>query len=101
MAMRSSAVGEDSRASFAGQYATILNVTQDKLGDTYKEVIAGKYAPEALHYRISYGYSDEETAMAVLVLAMVNARTSGVMYTADIGNPESNHMRIHAVWGLG
>jgi len=101
MAMRSSAVGEDSRASFAGQYATILNVTKDSLCDAYKEVIAGKYAPEALHYRISYGFSDEETAMAVLVLTMVDARTSGVMYTADIGNPESDNMRIHAVWGLG
>ena len=101
MAMRSSAVGEDSRASFAGQYATILNVAQDNLCDTYKEVIAGKYAPEALHYRISYGFSDEETAMAVLVLAMVDARTSGVMYTADIGNPETEKMSIHAVWGLG
>jgi len=79
MAMRSSAVGEDSRASFAGQYATILNVTQDHLSEAYKEVIAGKYAPKALHYRISYGFSDEETAMAVLALTMVDARTSGVM----------------------
>lgn len=101
MAMRSSAVGEDSRVSFAGQYATLLNVKKDHLSEAYKNVIAGKYSPEALHYRISYGFADEETAMAVLAVAMVDARTSGVMYTADIGDSESERMTIHAVWGLG
>jgi len=101
MAMRSSAVGEDSRASFAGQYATILNVNQDNLAEAYKKVIAGKYTPEALHYRIRYGLSDGETAMAVLALTMIDARTSGVMYTTDIANTKSGNMKIHAVWGLG
>ena len=101
IAMRSSAIGEDSRASFAGQYMTILNVRQGNLSEAYKKVIAGKYSPEALHYRISYGLSDEETAMAVLALTMVDARTSGVMYTSDIRDPESDNMTIHAVWGLG
>jgi len=101
IAMRSSAIGEDSRASFAGQYMTILNVKQDNLCEAYKKVIAGKYSPEALHYRISYGLSDGETAMAVLALFMVDARTSGVMYTSDIRDPESDNMTIHAVWGLG
>ena len=101
MAMRSSAVGEDSRASFAGQYATILNVKKDSLSKAYKEVIAGKYTPEALHYRITYGLSDGETTMAALVLTMIEARTSGVMYTADIANTKSGNMKIHAVWGLG
>ena len=101
IAMRSSAIGEDSRASFAGQYSTLLNVRQDNLCQAYKEVIAGKYSPEALHYRISYGLSDVETAMAVLAIHMVDARTSGVMYTSDTRDAESDNMTIHAVWGLG
>lgn len=101
VAMRSSAVEEDSQASFAGQYRTVLNVRREDLGETYKEIIAGKYSPEAIYYRINYGLSDDETPMAVLVLKMMNAVTSGVMYTADIEAPQSDNLTLHAVWGLG
>ena len=48
IAMRSSAVGEDTEASLAGQYITVLNVTRDGLLEAYKTVLAGKYAPRAI-----------------------------------------------------
>lgn len=110
VAMRSSAVGEDAvgisaegnaPASFAGQYLSVLNVGPGALSDTYKEIIAGKYAPAAIAYRIRYGLTDLETPMAVLVLEMVAASSSGVAYTADMENPHADHMKIHAIWGLG
>ena len=101
LAVRSSAVGEDSAASFAGQYRTLLNVDPSDLADAYREVIAGKYAPGAIYYRINYGLPDSETPMAVLVLEMVNAATSGVLYSADINSPASDRLSIHAVRGLG
>jgi pyruvate,water dikinase len=110
VAMRSSAVGEDAvgkdaegnaPASFAGQYLSVLNVGPRALCDTYKQIIAGKYAPEAIAYRIRYGLTDLETPMAVLVLEMVAAVSSGVVYTADMENPDGEHLKIHAIWGLG
>jgi len=101
VAMRSSAVGEDSRASFAGQYLTVLNVDPESLTDTYKKIIAGKYSAEAISYRISYGFADHDTPMAVLVLNMVDAAASGILYTADIGANRMDRMSIHAIWGLG
>jgi len=101
LAVRSSAVGEDSGASFAGQYKSVLNVAPDDLVDAYREVIAGKYAPGAIYYRIRYGLSDMETPMAVLVLNMIDAETSGVLYTEDIADPGSKYLSIHAVRGLG
>lgn len=101
LAVRSSAVGEDSTASFAGQYKTILNVAPDDLTDAYREVIAGKYAPEAIYYRIRYGLTDMETPMAVLVLKMIDAAAGGVLYTTDPADPESGDLTIHAVRGLG
>ncbi len=101
VAMRSSAVGEDSRASFAGQYTTVLNVKKESLCKTYKTIIAGKYSPEAIYYRISYGLSDHDTPMGVLVLNMVDAVASGVLYTVDMEDPEAENMKIHAIWGLG
>ncbi len=101
IAMRSSAVCEDEQSSFAGQYLTVLNVKEQDIMDAYKKIIASKYSPEALYYRINYGLSDIETPMAVLVLEMVDATSSGVIYTRDIDDPTSNYLTIHSVWGLG
>ncbi|HBF42556.1 MAG TPA: hypothetical protein DDW42_02785, partial [Desulfobacteraceae bacterium] len=101
IAMRSSAVSEDSQSSFAGQYRTVLDVTREGIMDAYKSVIASKYEPKALYYRINYGLSDLETPMAVLALEMIDPVASGVAYTKDLDNAESNTIAIHSIWGLG
>lgn len=101
MAIRSSAVGEDGQSSFAGQYSTVLNVSKDTLMEAYKQVIASKYGPRAMYYRINHGLSDADTPMAVLVLEMIDARASGVMYTQELEKSESTALSIHSVWGLG
>jgi pyruvate,water dikinase len=99
--VRSSAVAEDSSVSFAGIYQSILKVNRESLLSAYKRVIAGKYSTQALLYRIHNGLLDEETPMAVLVLAMVDAKTSGIIYTADPLGADSSHLLIFAVPGLG
>jgi len=101
LALRSSAVGEDTRSSFAGQYRTILNVGKDGLLDAYKAVIASKYLPRALYYRISYGLLDTETPMAALALEMIDSAVSGIIYTEDIKDLDSKSLAIHSIWGLG
>ncbi len=101
VAMRSSAVGEDSQSSFAGQYSTILNVREDAIFDAYKKVIASKYSSSAIYYRINYGLSDIETPMAVLALEMINAEANGIIYTEDIEDHIADQLKIHATWGLG
>ena len=101
LAMRSSAVAEDRRSSFAGQYRTVLNVGEEEILNAYKRVIASKYTQRALYYRINHGLSDLETAMAVLALEMVDAKASGVIYTTDIEDTGSDAVTIHAAWGLG
>jgi pyruvate, water dikinase len=100
-ALRSSAVSEDSRASFAGQYRTVLHVSYDNIFDAYRQVIASKYSPEAIYYRISFGLTDIETPMAVLCMEMIDAKTGGIMYTRDLENPESDQVVIHAIGGFG
>ena len=83
LAVRSSAVAEDGKISFAGQYASELDVPpQDVLG-AYKRVLAGKYCPRAVAYRVRHGLSDYDTSMAVLILPMIEARAAGVVYTKD------------------
>ncbi len=101
MVVRSSAVGEDSEFSFAGQYSTALDVRREDLISAYLAVLASKYQPEALTYRIHTGLGDEETPMAVMVLEMVDATASGVVYTVGPTRPDADQVHIHTVRGLG
>ncbi len=101
VALRSSAVKEDGKASFAGQYETLLNIEKKDIITGYKQIIASKYSSQALFYRISHGISDDETPMAVLVLEMVDSASSGVMYTRSNDDPLSENLTIHSVWGQG
>ncbi len=101
IAMRSSAVGEDSEASFAGQYITELNVTRANLLDAYKAVVASKYSPRAMFYRLQFGFTDEDTPMCVAGVEMIEAEASGVLYTVDPARPASGEMKISAILGLG
>ncbi len=101
MAVRSSCLNEDGACSFAGQYLTLLNVSGDNILESWRQVISSKYTPEALAYRIHSGLGDEETGMAVLVVEMVEAVTSGVLYTADPSGKQKEELSIHVVYGLG
>ena len=101
LAVRSSAVGEDSDYSFAGQFVTLLNVTVEDLPDKYKKIIAGKFTPQAIRYWTRQQFAVSELPMAVGVLSMVPARASGVMFTLDPHAPQLNTIMINALWGLG
>jgi pyruvate,water dikinase len=101
VAMRSSAIGEDTEASFAGQYTTELNVTRDNLLEAYKAVLASKYSPRAISYRLRYGLEDRDTHMCVAGIVMIDSRASGVLYTVDPSRPDSNLLKINSIWGLG
>ncbi len=99
VAVRSSALQEDTFFSFAGQFETILNVPRDRVEEHYKEVIASQFTPRALYYCHTSGFSYLELAMGVLVMEMVQVRTAGVLYTADPRGGEATI--INAVCGLG
>ncbi|CCH50086.1 PEP/pyruvate-binding domain-containing protein [Pseudodesulfovibrio piezophilus] len=100
-AVRSSAWGEDGALSFAGQYDSYLNVTSEGLLDAYKKVLASTFSPSAMEYRREYDFKPDEVYMAVSVQGMVQARTSGVMYSLSPVNPKMNCIDIAGVWGLG
>ncbi|MCE5336290.1 MAG: hypothetical protein LLG06_17060 [Desulfobacteraceae bacterium] len=101
VAVRSSAVGEDSLFSYAGQFLSLLNISKENLCDAYLKVLASLYAPEAIHYRKLHGISGESGEMAVGFLSMVEAEASGVIFTKDPNAPDSGDILIQAVRGLG
>ncbi len=88
VAVRSSAVVEDTESSFAGQFESLLNVGVDGLLDAFKAVIASKYRLEALQYAVSRGFLDQDVAMPVLVMAMVQPLAAGVAYSRDLERPD-------------
>ncbi len=101
LALRSSAQGEDAPgASFAGQFSSELNVEPSRWDEAYRGVIASLYSPPAVSYRRRMGLRDEDAAMAVGCLAMVQARAGGVAYTADPLDPARQGVLISACWGL-
>jgi len=101
LAVRSSAWGEDGDLSFAGQYDSFLNVAPEDLHDAYKKVLASTFSPPAMAYRREYDYKASEVLMAVSVQAMVDARTSGVVYSLSPVDPERNVVEVAGTWGLG
>jgi pyruvate, water dikinase len=99
-AVRSSAVGEDSSLTFAGQFASFLNVSTEDLPRIYQKVVASRFNDRAINYRLSGGLTEVETPMAVLFLPLVQARSAGVLYTQDPGEPGREEILISATRGL-
>ena len=99
-AVRSSAVGEDGRMSFAGQFDSVLKVPKDGLASAYRTVLASRYNDHAVLYRLVGGFAEVDTPMAVLVIPMLDARAAGVLYTRDPSDESADRMLIDAVEGL-
>ncbi len=97
VAVRSSAVGEDSEASFAGQYTTVLGVGRAGVLDAYRSVIASKYSPGAIQYRLRFGLEDGDTPIAALAMVMIDARSSGVLtlqFSGGVGSQYGKSLRL-------
>jgi pyruvate,water dikinase len=101
VSLRSSAIGEDSTLSFAGQYLTVLNVPREKILEEYKNILASLFTPRAIAYRLHMGIPFTDASMAVACMEMISAQVSGVMYTRNPVNAVDNRVLINAVWGLG
>ncbi len=101
MAVRSSAIGEDTAGiSFAGLYESILFVEKENLEEAYKEVVASKYGARAIAYRRKRGFRHEDVEMCVGFLAMVDAASGGVVYSAYPMADDALCVRINSVKGV-
>ncbi|MFH1059991.1 MAG: PEP/pyruvate-binding domain-containing protein [Pseudomonadota bacterium] len=101
VAVRSSALMEDTAAGFAGQYETLLNVRRSGLAEAYQRIVVSQFSPQVVAYRHQRGLGLEDMAMGVAVMLMVPAQVSGVLYTCNPNDPEQDAMMVSAVWGLG
>ncbi|MHC1727152.1 MAG: PEP/pyruvate-binding domain-containing protein [Syntrophobacteraceae bacterium] len=101
ISMRSSAIGEDSELSFAGQYLSVLNVPRESILKTYTFIIASLFTPRAIAYRLMKGVPDEHAAMSVACIQMIDSVASGVIYSRHPFTLSDENVVISAVWGLG
>ncbi len=101
LAVRSSAVGEDSAsASFAGQHVSLLNVHgAEAIAEAALEVWRSARSEAVLAYRRRLGIAGEPRIAAV-VQRMVAPDRSGVMFTRHPQTGERAFV-IEASWGLG
>ena len=102
MAVRSSAIGEDSAdATFAGQHDTYLWVRgAEAVCDAVRDCWASLENPEAVSYRERLGATGPP-AMGVTVQLMVDALVSGVMFTCNPVSGDPSTVAVNASWGLG
>jgi phosphoenolpyruvate synthase/pyruvate phosphate dikinase/glycerol-3-phosphate acyltransferase PlsY len=97
--VRSSAMGEDGEtASAAGQYLTILNITnQAALKTAIFDCLAAYNHPHAVRYRRDQGQTDD--GMALLIQKQVKGIFSGVAFSRNPVNPINNCVVVEALLG--
>jgi pyruvate,water dikinase len=102
VAVRSSAVGEDSAgATFAGQQETVLWVTGvDEICAAVSRCWDSLHSETAVSYREHLG-DRREPAMGVTIQLMVDAAVAGVLFTCNPLSGDPSMVAINASWGLG
>ncbi|AHF00335.1 PEP/pyruvate-binding domain-containing protein [Thioalkalivibrio paradoxus] len=100
-AVRSSALGEDGReASFAGQFDTVLHCrTGDEVADAVRHVWGSLFGERVLQYARHRGRAPQ--GMAVLIQLQAHATVSGVLFTRDPRQPETDRVLVEYCAGLG
>ncbi|AGA35406.1 Phosphoenolpyruvate synthase [Thioalkalivibrio nitratireducens DSM 14787] len=100
-AVRSSAPGEDGRdASLAGQFDTVLHCQSlDEVAVAVRRVWASLFGERLLQYVQHRGRAPQ--GMAVLIQRQALAAVSGVLFTRDPRQPESDSVLVEYCAGLG
>lgn len=103
VAVRSSATGEDSLgASYAGLQDTFLWVRgAETVLAKVRACWASLYSVESVCYRRQLALPEDAVAMAVVVQLMVDARSSGVMFTRSPSSGDRSLVAVESAWGLG
>ncbi len=102
-AARSSATAEDlPDHSFAGQYDSYLGVSGlTECIEAIKKCWASLWTQRAFEYRRQNGIDHLKADMAVIVQELIDADTSGVIFTADPLTGRRESIVIESCFGLG
>lgn len=105
IAVRSSGLDEDSSSySFAGQFDSYLFIQSESDAlQALKKCWASAYSERNISYRIQNKLSlaSEEINVAVIFQQMIDADTSGVVFTCDPIKKDNSKIIISSVYGIG
>jgi pyruvate,water dikinase len=103
VAVRSSATAEDlPEASFAGQYETSLNIEgEEAVLNNIKHCFASMWTDRAVAYRNENEIPHDQVQLAVVVQAMIQANSAGVLFTINPISESESEMMIESNFGLG
>ena len=98
-AVRSSALIEDRKgANFAGQFESFLGIADEAAFRTaVRACWAALWTSHARRYMENHDLSPSDTAMAVLIQPLIDARASG----GGLSETAAGQMLLSATWGLG
>ena len=101
-AVRSSCTKEDlGDLSFAGQYETFLNVSQEDIPAKIIECYKATFDEKIIAYCAKNGISLKSLKMAVVVQEMVDPDFSGICFTTDPSQGYDKKMLIEVAPGIG
>lgn len=101
LAVRSSATVEDLPGmSFAGQYSSFLHVTKEQLFIKIIQCWRSLWNVRAMDYRVKHQVSND-FSLGVVIQEMIEAKKSGVIFTANPINGLRHELVINSSFGLG
>ncbi len=104
VAVRSSAVFPPTHRylSFAGMLDTVLNVKGiDNVVTAMQLVYASLFTPKVLEYLHNFNLRLSDIKVAIVLQKMVQAESSGIVFTVDPISQDPNYLTIESVFGLG
>jgi len=103
VAVRSSATAEDlPEHSFAGLQETFLNIQGEvELIKAVKNCWASLWTARAIGYRAKNNIPHSDISISVFVQILVRADSSGILFTANPVNGNTNQVVINSSFGLG
>jgi phosphoenolpyruvate synthase/pyruvate phosphate dikinase len=103
VAVRSSAAAEDSTdASYAGQFRTFLGATGiEQVLSQVEQCWIAAAGPGVSSYRAGRNQQSADSAVAVIVQEMVDARVAGVMFSQHPRTGDRSLVVIESSYGLG
>ncbi|OAA86797.1 PEP/pyruvate-binding domain-containing protein [Clostridium ljungdahlii] len=100
-AVRSSALSEDSaKTSFAGEFESVLDVARVDVFSAIRTVAASAKSERVSEYSKIHGIDDAHK-IAVVVQSMINAKTAGVVFSANPITGSHANMAGNFVFGAG
>lgn len=99
--VRSSAICEDSETfSMAGMFESYINLSSiSDIEEALKKCYASLYSDRILDFMFDNEISFDNLKMAVVLQEYISGKISGVTFTADTINMDSNFVHINAVNG--